>query len=550
MQDARISTTGGVSIEGAATARHQNVFSFFIFQSSFTWMLLSALFLSAQVPRLNAADSSDPVLKLLLEKGIISQEELDRAKAEAAAIARTNAATLSEAQFALASASKWRIGEAFKNVELFGDLRLRYENRLAHDPGDGHIELNRGRVSLRLGLRGEVLDDFYFGLRLDTGSNPRSSWISFGTSSSGNPYQGPFGKSNSGINVGQAYIGWRPESWVDVTVGKMPNPLYTTPMVWDGDLTPEGLAERFKYAIGPAEFFANFGQFLYQDTNPTHTSPGYFNLGFNDSTPAFLLAWQAGLNYRLTKQIAFKIAPALYNYTGHGANTGGPTSPGFADVFVGQGATNGVQGTAAFYNGFPGGAFGGFAANQTGINDLLVLQIPWELNFTASRIAARLFGDYAQNLQGESRARAAFVAQDSPLLDTVGLIRIPSAQTSDTKAYQVGVAIGSTNSLGLVSGTISRRHAWEARVFWQHVEQYALDPNLLDSDFFEGRGNLEGIYSAIGYGLSENVIGTIRYGYAWRINNTLGTGGSNQDIPQMNPIDHFHLLQVDLTLRF
>src|SRR5262245_33164743 len=118
-------------------------------EAAFICLFLSAFFLSAQALRLNAADTSDPVLKLLLEKGIISQEELDRAKAEAAAIARTNAATLSEAQFALASESKWRIGEAFKNVELFGDVRLRYENRQAYDPGDGRIELNRGRVSVR-----------------------------------------------------------------------------------------------------------------------------------------------------------------------------------------------------------------------------------------------------------------------------------------------------------------------------------------------------------------------------------------------------------------
>jgi hypothetical protein len=46
------------------------------------------------------------------------------------------------------------------------------------------------------------------------------------------------------------------------------------------------------------------------------------------------------------------------------------------------------------------------------------------------------------------------------------------------------------------------------------------------------------------------VIGTVRYGYASRINNKLGTGGSNLDIPQINPIEHYNLLQLDLTVRF
>ena len=86
--------------------------------------------------------------------------------------------------------------------------------------------------------------------------------------------------------------------------------------------------------------------------------------------------------------------------------------------------------------------------------------------------------------------------------------------------------------------------------FWQHVEQYSLDPNLLDTDFFEGVENLQGIYSAFAFGFSANVIGTVRYGYASRINDQLGTGGSGQDIPQMNPIHTYSIFQVDMTVRF
>src|SRR5215471_14604765 len=56
-----------------------------------------------------AADPSDPVLNLLLQKGIISQEELDKTKAEAEAI-RTNNATLPPME------SKWKINNAFKSI--------------------------------------------------------------------------------------------------------------------------------------------------------------------------------------------------------------------------------------------------------------------------------------------------------------------------------------------------------------------------------------------------------------------------------------------------
>src|SRR5208282_784001 len=143
-------------------------------------------------------------------------------------------------------------------------------------PKGGNIDLRRMRYSVRVGLRGEVLDDFYYGLRLETGANPRSSFTTFGTSASGTPYQGPFGKSTAGINLGQAYIGWHPWNWLDVTAGKMPNPLYVTPLVWNSNINPEGAAEHLKYTVGDADFFANLGQFIYQDTNPNQASFGYF----------------------------------------------------------------------------------------------------------------------------------------------------------------------------------------------------------------------------------------------------------------------------------
>ena len=155
-------------------------------------------------------------------------------------------------------------------------------------------------------------------------------------------------------------------------------------------------------------------------------------------------------------------------------------------------------------------------------------------------------------MTGSRQARAAFTAAQTAFQPVGGgdIALISSPQTSDTKAYQVGVAVGNKNSLGMVNGTSSRKHGWEFRTYWQHIEQYALDPNLLDSDFFEGRGNMEGIYAGIAYGITDNVISTFRYGYGRRINSKLGTGGSNQDIPQMNPIEHYNLLQLDLTLKF
>ena len=67
---------------------------------------------------------------------------------------------------------------------------------------------------------------------------------------------------------------------------------------------------------------------------------------------------------------------------------------------------------------------------------------------------------------------------------------------------------------------------------------------------FEGRGSLGGVYVAVGYGISDSIIGTLRYGYANRIRNDLGTVGNNLEIARINPIKNYNPLQLDLTWRF
>jgi hypothetical protein len=495
----------------------------------------------------DVTSNPDPILQLMLEKGMITENEAARVQAESDA-RRTNHITTPDI-------SKWKIsdGLGIKSIELFGDVRLRYENRTASDPSSGDINLQRYRYAVRIGLRGEVFNDFYYGLRLQTSQNARSQFVTFGSSSSSGPFNNNENGS-AGINMGQVYLGWKPADWVDVTLGKMPNPIFTTTMVWNGSISPEGAAERFKHTVGAADFFATFGQFIYQDTNPYQTANGYFNNTYYNSYSPFLLAWQGGVNYHITKKISLKVAPVLYSYAGNGVNTGGTYSPGYPGPYVGQGTTKGVNGTSAYYN-FPGSgqnSFNGYAANQTGINNLLVLEFPVELNIQLNKHSLRFFGDYAQNLQGGNRAEAAYNASQNQTLypSTAFIVPIPSAQTHDITAYQAGIAFGSKDCLGLVNGTVSKRNAWEVRTYWQHIEQYSLDPNLIDTDFFNGVENMQGIYVGFAYGLADDIIGTIRYGYASRINGNLGTGGSSQDIPQMNPVNSYNLFQADLTFRF
>ncbi len=508
------------------------------------------------------ADKVDALMNLFVKKGFVSQEEADQVKAEAEA-AQTNAISQS-------SLSKWRISDGTVQVELFGDIRLRYEDRYVNDPTGGRIDLQRERYSVRLGLHGTLLDDFYYGLRLETGSNPRSTWVTMGNSTS-STFQGPYGKTTAGINVGQAYLGWREGSWLDVTVGKMPNPLYTTPLVWSPSLDPEGIAEQFKYTVGQADFFATFGQFVYSDFNPNTASGGLGLNGLNgQSVPnIYQIAWEGGLTYHITDKLSAKAGAAVYQYFGlqqSSSTTGTSTSPYLGDPYVGEGAYAGPGSTYPVngWSGYgtsstlPGHGSVGYPNNQVGLDNLLVLEVPFEVDYKIDRMIFRMFGDAAYNFEGNQRADAAAAGYSAYLKSqtpTPATISGFSPQTSQVKAYQIGFGLGSSNVLygpmqGLVYGTSSAKNAWEFRTYWEHIEQYSLDPNILDTDFFNGLENMQGICAAFAYGFSANVIGTVRYAYASRIDSTLGTGGSSQDIPEINPANKYSIFQLDMTVRF
>jgi hypothetical protein len=525
---------------------------------------------NAQSTNVLTPSAVEPLLDLFVKKGFVTQDEANQVRAEAEAEQTNNQS------FLQSSLSKWKISDGTRNLELFGDVRARYEDRSAKDPNSDQVGLQRERYSVRLGLRGDLFDNFYYGLRLETGSNPRSTFITAGGSS-----PGPYGKSAASFNIGQAYIGWRQGNWLDITLGKMPNPLYTSTLVWNANISPEGVAERFKYTVGEADLFANFGQFVYQDFNPNTAPQGFLGLNtFAQNVPnIYQIAWQGGLTYHVTDNLSAKVAATIYSYQGlqpSTVNSGSNTSPYYSDAYVGEGAYAGPNYVSSgLLNGWNGygnnnivttGGYGslGYYNNQVGINNLLVLEVPFEVNYKIDRVVLRAFGDVAYNLEGKQRAEAAAAGYSAYLAavpQTIGggstapTISGFSPQTSQVKAYQIGFGIGSTNvdygqTQGLVYGTGSAKNAWEIRAYWQHIEQYSLDPNLLDTDFFNGLENMQGFYVAFAYGFSANVIGTIRYGRATRIDKLIGTGGSSSDIPQINPVDSYSIFQVDMTLKF
>jgi Putative porin len=494
------------------------------------------------------AQDAGALLDLLVKKRLITDQEAEEVRSE---LVKESAET---------SAGKWKLSTPITEIELYGDLRLRYNYDGGETksrgptaaPGVGVAgandwqERSRERYRVRLGLRGTLMDDWFFGIRLETNQNPRSTNVTFGadTSSSSPGGGGPFSKGDDGINVGQAYAGYKGFPDFTFTGGKMPNPLVTTLMVWDPDINPEGLAEQWKHTFtfniggggGEAvqgyskyskegkgvvaaqsepfklklDLFANFAQFVYDDANPenplgTRPTTTVNTPGSPQEIPhydAFLLAWQVGGRLTFPNNVYFQVAPVLYNYTGNGDTFN----------FHYQGGSPYVTNSASV------------AQNQTGINSLLVLEVPAEVGWKIGELPMRIFSDFATNFEADDRANAAG----------------QSGHGNQRYAYLAGLGIGQLKEKG----------DWQVDLWYQHAEQFSLDPNLIDDDIFNAQLNMHGLVARAAYNLSSAVNLTLTYGHGWQYNHNLGTGGVGAQATGINPLAQYNWFTADLNVKF
>jgi hypothetical protein len=119
-------------------------------------------------------------------------------------------------------------------IKLKADIRLRHESI----DEDGEEDRSRGRFRTRFGLSATASDDVKLVLQLATGGDsPVSTNQSFDD-----------GFSTKDIGVHLAYVDWTINDNLSLYGGKMKNPLFragSVPLIWDGDLNPEGIAVTF-----------------------------------------------------------------------------------------------------------------------------------------------------------------------------------------------------------------------------------------------------------------------------------------------------------------
>lgn len=174
-----------------------------------------------------------------------------------------------------------------ETVSVKGDVGYRLE--LISE--EGKDTQQRDRIRARAGVAAKPGDAVKTEIELATGGgNPVSAYQTLGG-----------GSSRKEIRLNIASIEWKPIADVAVAGGKTRNP-FTDPgsLVWDGDVTPEGVTLSGSRPVGPVELLANAGYLWVEERS--------------SADDAQLFAGQVGGRYRLTPTVSLLVGASAYGF--------------------------------------------------------------------------------------------------------------------------------------------------------------------------------------------------------------------------------------------
>lgn len=371
-----------------------------------------------------------------------------------------------------------------KNLKMGGDLRLRWEAFNEQKGSDALEDRNRFRYRLRYGIENGIGDDMTVGFRLATGelrskessSNPSSTTgnLVYGSDpTSTNQTMGSPGLfSFNTIVIEKAYAKYAPKFLKDLAVagpvtikkmeiggGKFDNPFakYTSPMVWDGDVTPEGLYEKVDLNV-----YQNEGNevnlFGMAMQSPLKESG-------SGSSDAALFAYGTGLNLTaytplMEKPVEVTSAVNMYNWVNYSQKSN----------WVLEGATSLAKGNTTCV----GTAGAGPCAGLEG-GDPMIMQFYNELKLSPlMNTPITLFNDVASNLHNGSTS---------------------GASARESTAWGLGAKLGG----------VKNRGDWELGYAYYQIPPNAVVGAFSDSDFGQGHSNNVGSVVKAGYGLTKNL---------------------------------------------
>ena len=509
-----------------------------IIQKGLAFLSVGAAFL---MPMGAAADDTTALLSILERKGILTRDEAASVRSELAK-EKASAAKVSAKNEAPTLAGRLKLTPAVTELKLYGDLRLRYQ----YDTRDGQLDpfpvgahqdrdeddrsptgspQSRWRFRLRVGTEFTLGEHWFGGVELSTAQ----------ASDSGNQtFENGFDDYN--IYISKAFLGWRPTDAFTLTAGKIPNPFYTTELVWDSDITPTGVAEVIKLgelfghsdseggyekdgkkaivpppSENPWEVNLVAGQFIFDDNNEN-------NFDNDESSDAYLFQTQLVTSYRFNKNVKATIAPGWLVYSA-GSVSGLQNSQPFNDSPTVSGATRNIN----------------------------LLLAPGDVSFKLFDRKAKFLWDFAYNVEGRKRYEDIYdlVTLNNDLgQSSDDDVKDPDDFRSNHKlvddiAFLAGFQLGENKKAG----------DWSLLAYYRQAGVSSIDPNLNDSDFAGSRLNTRGFKVGLGYNFTDFAIGAVTYQYAWNLRDNL-VGGQATGGAAIADTNNISIFQVDFTLKF
>jgi hypothetical protein len=454
------------------------------------------------------AQTDGALLDALVKKGVLSDSEAQDIRAKAAKESGETAA------------SRISIGDYVQKLTIYGDARLRFEYAdekaqagavtanagTSSTQGENIVERNRYR--LRVGADYVYSDNFKGGFELESNTANDSANQTIGS-----------GYNKANINIGLVYLQWKPIDWLTLTGGKQRNPLYTTDLMWDPDINPEGASEvaSWTFPIGgdsaPArdpkdvKAIAPSGsdesltvgltafQGIYADNSEFNLNKGI------DRADVWQFVEQVPVQFNFNKDMFIKEVPGFDVYTG-GGNAGpgnGPTTT----VEDGGGTQNFISPNAA--------------------DDLAIITAPGEFDWKFDKVPMKFYWDFAANLDGKARVQDVYLrgATSATALTASGTPTAAGASTiSQNKALGDNIAWVA----GLQAGQNKRKGDWMLKADYRQVGLGAVDPNLNDSDWGDSSLNQQGVKVVGAYNFTDFLVGTITVYDTWAYKSHLFAG--------------------------
>lgn len=299
----------------------------------------------------------DLLLDKLVEKGVLTREEAAEVRSEVAEYKDAG-----NKQLAKEIVPKWA-----QSISFSGDMRLRSEH-FWRDPNAANSKTrNRQRARFRVGAKAKVTDQLEAGFRLATGTN-------LDPVSTNQTAADIFDKKDLFVDLAYLKLTTAGGPWevVPLTLwgGKFENPFFSTPLVWDGDLTFEGTAMTLAPTWKPVQPFLTVGAFPIDELNPNGEDPTLWGA----QTGA---TWQVTPNAQSewAKHLSVKGGVAYYDYKNlkHGIDTSG------SNRFGNTATAASSAGTTIF------------------MHDYNLLNFVGELNTQLVGQPVKFYGDYVKN---------------------------------------------------------------------------------------------------------------------------------------------------------